>query len=295
MSGVDAVQLNFRPRPGFAGTNGAYYTSVGSSSFDVAIPAPPGWYDVDVQAFKGGAMVGQSVTIERVGVGDVFVMAGQSNMANCGSTTYSPPLDNVSALNVGSGAWVHADDPQPSAGSPCPPYSGSVASYFGQQLATYTGYPVGVVLNGVGGSSAEDWNNLYATYMQPTMQRFSSTYPIRSVLWQQGETPNLGATSWYNSMVSVITKSRATIGYSVDWGIANTASWIGGSLPTSPVYVTERAEQNTLATTYSGCYSGANTDSLDNTYRYDGTHFNGLGQSAHATMWKDLVISRYGL
>ena len=48
-------------------------------------------------------------TVERVGVGEVFVIAGQSNSANYGNPTLSAADDRVSTFNLSN--WRHADDP----------------------------------------------------------------------------------------------------------------------------------------------------------------------------------------
>src|SRR5262249_20638325 len=46
--------------------------------------AAGGWYRLDVRAAAAGKAVAQA-TVERVGVGEVFVIAGQSNSANHGA------------------------------------------------------------------------------------------------------------------------------------------------------------------------------------------------------------------
>jgi hypothetical protein len=67
-----------------------------------------GWYSVQVRAFRGN--LAATVTVDRVGIGEVFLTAGQSNSANSGSYLFTA-LDTVSAWN-GTG-WVLAHDPQP--------------------------------------------------------------------------------------------------------------------------------------------------------------------------------------
>lgn len=49
-----------------------------------AVALAPGWYDIEVRAIQGGQIVSMG-RVERVGVGDNFVAAGQSNAANNGA------------------------------------------------------------------------------------------------------------------------------------------------------------------------------------------------------------------
>ena len=88
-----------------------------------------GWYDVTIRAKNGSTVVTED-TIERVGVGDVFVIAGQSNSANHGSDLLTPVDDRVSAFDLTN--WQHAADPQPIAtgngGSPWPALGDAIAA-----------------------------------------------------------------------------------------------------------------------------------------------------------------------
>jgi hypothetical protein len=52
-------------------------------SMDVAVPAG-GWYRLEMRALRDGQLVKETV-VEHVGVGEIFVIAGQSNAANYGS------------------------------------------------------------------------------------------------------------------------------------------------------------------------------------------------------------------
>src|SRR5262249_10942470 len=71
-----------------------------------------GWYRRDVRAAAGGKAVAQA-TVERVGVGEVFVVAGQSNAANHGAEKQLTNTGRVAAFD-GTG-WQPANDPQPGA------------------------------------------------------------------------------------------------------------------------------------------------------------------------------------
>ena len=72
-----------------------------------------GWYRVEVRAVDAEANVVAAMGVDRVGVGDVFVTAGQSNAACFGSPTQQPTDNRVSAYTLSSGTWRLAADPQP--------------------------------------------------------------------------------------------------------------------------------------------------------------------------------------
>src|SRR5207248_780295 len=73
---------------------------------EVSVPAG-GWYRVEVQALAGGQPVA-SASVEHVGVGEVFVIAGQSNSTNYGEVKQSPATGMVATF---SGLdWRLADD-----------------------------------------------------------------------------------------------------------------------------------------------------------------------------------------
>ena len=57
--------------------------------------AAGGWYRLDVRAASAGKAVAQA-TVERVGVGEVFVIAGQSNSANHGAEKQASKTGRVS-------------------------------------------------------------------------------------------------------------------------------------------------------------------------------------------------------
>ncbi len=69
-----------------------------------------GWYTITVRARRGKEIVGEA-TIKKVGVGEVFVTAGQSNSANYGRPRQTAKDDRVVYFNGKS--FVPAKDPIP--------------------------------------------------------------------------------------------------------------------------------------------------------------------------------------
>ena len=65
---------------------------------------PAGWYDLQVRLLDAAGAEIAGRTVQRVGVGEVFVTAGQSNAANHGIRPQTPVSDRVSAPPSGTAA-----------------------------------------------------------------------------------------------------------------------------------------------------------------------------------------------
>lgn len=112
--------------------------------FDATVEVPAGgWYTLGVRATVQGKTVAEA-RVERVGVGEVFVVAGQSNAANHGSENQATKTKRVSAFDGTD--WQLADDPQPGASGT----GGSFLPPFGDAIAEKFGVPVGLVAAGSG-------------------------------------------------------------------------------------------------------------------------------------------------
>src|SRR6185436_4824825 len=101
-----------------------------------------GWHRLEIRARSDDALLAESV-VEHFGVGEVFVVAGQSNSANHGAEKQSPKTDKVSAFD--GQRWQPALDPQPGASGT----GGSFMPAFGDAIAEKFRVPVGIVACGV--------------------------------------------------------------------------------------------------------------------------------------------------
>jgi sialate O-acetylesterase len=147
-------------------------------------------------------------------VGDLWVLAGQSNMEGVGNLEdVTPPSDRVSLLGM-DGRWRKAEEPLHwLVDSPDPVHSGdpdtraerAAAQHknrvkgaglglpFGVALATTTGVPIGLIATAHGGTSMKGWDpeqkdkggkSLYGSMLGQVKRGGGK---VRGVLWYQGE------------------------------------------------------------------------------------------------------------
>src|SRR5262249_50711532 len=142
-----------------------------------------GWYKMELQALQDKKVVAEEA-VDHVGIGEVFVIAGQSNATNCGEEQQKPQSGLVSSF--AGDHWQPADDPQPGVhdktggGSPWPA--------FGDALVEKSHVPGGIASTGHSGSSVRAWQpggELYNHMMNRIRQL--GTQGFRAVLWHQGE------------------------------------------------------------------------------------------------------------
>lgn len=141
-----------------------------------------------------------------VGVGEVFVLAGQSNMSGYGKDpAYDPPELGVHLFD-NAGRWVIASHPLNTV--PDPVYknndgnSGSSPGLaFGRIMHRRLGVPIGLVMTAAGGTSLEWWNPAEEDpYLYYNMkEKLKETGDFAAMLWYQGcnETNEEEAYSYY--------------------------------------------------------------------------------------------------
>lgn len=258
-----------------------------NGTFEGAIAVTAGgWYTIKVRALKEKETVAES-TVERVGVGEVIITAGQSNSANHGGAKLSPNDDRVSAWD--GKAWRKADDPQPIAtgkgGTPWPVLGDSLV----QQLQV----PVGFISVGSGGTSVEQWQpggKLYPRLKDALTQMGKNG--VRCVLWHQGESDAIAGTSadlYKQRIETLIKQSRTDAGFDLPWFIAG-VSYIG------PKHVGKQAavrEGQKKACDNKLTFEGPETDDMHGDLRLgDGVHFSEKGLKEHARRWAEVLLKK---
>lgn len=282
--------------------------------FRAELRAPAGgWYRVQVRLIAGGTNADEVMT-EHVGVGEVFVIAGQSNSANHGEERQR--AKNPLVVAFGNGHWQPAADPEPGASGK----GGSFMPAFGDAMADRFKVPIGLVAIGEGSTSVREWlpagdstaappdtghntifigsNSWISTgelfdRITSTEKQFG-TNGFRAVLWHQGESDSheppdrqIPPATYRAYLQRVIEASRAAAGWRVPWFVAQ----VSYHSPQDPGWPELRAAQKSLATD-GIALAGPNTDELGPEFRQNngkGIHFSGRGEIRHGELWAELV------
>ncbi len=279
---------------GFTGTATNWLTiennpSDGSFSSTLKISAG-GWYQLEVQAYNGDTP--SSITrVYRIGVGEVFITAGQSNSANCGSPAYTPAHSTVSAWTGTN--WRHAYDPQPIASCT----GGSPWSRLADLLIDELNVPIGFVSVGVAGTRVDRWvpsaNDLYPLLHDAIMD--IGPTGMRAILWHQGESdavrpPTTDTETYAARLKQVIQQSRIDAGFPVPWGIA-LVSWMPESYNQQEEW-RQGVRNGQIKVIQSDPFNflGPDTDIWPGSeFRHDTIHFNALGLQLHAEAWMPTI------
>lgn len=254
-------------------------------SFRKLIPVPAGgWYKLEAEALKDGKVVA-SAKVDRFGVGEVFVGAGQSNSTNSGQYRIQQTSGMVSSF---SGTyWRPANDPQP--GCHDASIGGSFWPAFGDAMYARFTVPIGVAPTGHGGTSTTQWNpgGELHNWM---MTRIGQLGPggFRAILWHQGESDWAMETEEYHRrMKEIVIGTRLAAGWEVPWFNAH-ATYHNTEHPQWPKI---RAAQEQLWKE-GLTLEGPDTDTLQVPSRDlggAGIHFNPEGLKAHGELWAEKV------
>jgi len=294
-SGTTLVEARFVPLAIGQG-NVTAWTSLsflsGTSSFRGAVSVSAGWYRLTVRA-KNGATVLAQTQIDRVGVGEVFVVAGQSNFYGGLQRVSSASEDRVVCLDSRQDSistqllplqFSHINYGTSIGPSQPPHLWGSL----GDKLVQRLNVPVLFLGAALGGSSSTEWQQSAAGIIGTTQR--SSVYRqlgevlrhyvvrtgARAVLWHQGETDTfygVDQQTYYNNLKYVIQKSRQQLSPGpLTWMISR-VSYNNGA--TSPGII---AAQNQLIADLPNTFPGPATDSIIGpNNRPDNVHMLGEG------------------
>lgn len=287
---------------------------VKDGAFDFTFKAPAGgWYRLDV---RGVSALKTSVeaSVPHIGIGEVFIIAGQSNAGNYGSEKQMAKTGNVSSFN--GREWNPANDPQQGSEGE----NGSFIPSFGDAMNERFHVPIGIAAIAAGGTSVRQWlpkgsrvsKQPTTGGMKPTgtgewestgalfdriRNRIGYFGPkgVRALLWHQGESDAGQARSGYPAdrqitgaqyidfMRKLIFASRALASWPVPWFTAQTT------------YHSEKdASDDEFRMAMKGLWEkgfsleGPDTDQLRAEYR-DGVHFNSKGLQKHGQMWAEKV------
>jgi hypothetical protein len=290
-------------------------TTFSGTSFaaDFEVPAG-GWHRLEVRAASGDKVLAEAV-VEHVGVGEVFVVAGQSNSANHGEEKQYTKSGKVATFD--GQRWQLSNDPQPGASGG----GGSFLPPFGDALAQRFNVPVGFIACGIGATSVREWLPKGTRFPNPPtltgrvqqlpvgaweskgeafamlVERMKQLGPhgFRAVLWHQGEsdanqkdpTRTLAGKLYREYLELVIRESRRELGWDAPWFVAQVSYHVPGDEASPEI----RAAQASLW--MDGiALAGPDSDALKGDLRENGgkgVHFSGPGLREHAARWVEKV------
>jgi hypothetical protein len=289
-----------------------------SHEFQGEIPvAAGGWYVMEVRLSRHGQTVAQQ-TIPHIGVGEVFVVAGQSNATNYGEVRQQTHSGMVAAL--GPAGWQLANDPQPAVQDTST--KGSFIPPFGDALHEKCHVPIGVVAVGHGSTSVRQWLPKGERFSSPTtmskfvheaspgswesdgtlfdgmiawIQRLGPS-GFRALLWHQGESDahqaaehDITSDEYKRLMKLLIERARSQAGWDFPWFVAQ-ATYHKPDDPSCPAI--REAQQSLWREKIA--LEGPDTDRLVGNNRQtggQGVHFSNQGLVAHGKMWAEKVAA----
>ena len=284
---------------------------VDGAAFSASLEMPAGgWCRLEVRGISPGKIIG-SATVEHVGVGEVFVIAGQSNSANHGEEKQQTKTGMVATFD--GQQWRIAHDPQPGASGG----GGSFLPPFGDAMAEKFHVPIGIVSCGVGATSVREWLPAGTKFPNPPTltgnveylptgewqskgelftnftKRLQPLGPLgfRAVLWHQGEsdanqadpTCTLAGKLYHDYLAQLIHESGQAIGWEASWFVAQASYHVPGDEASPDIRAAQAALWNEgLA------LEGPDSDALKGDLRDsggEGVHFSGPGLREHGARW----------
>ncbi|MGR3812266.1 T9SS type A sorting domain-containing protein [Jiulongibacter sp. NS-SX5] len=311
---VDSIEVKLNPVNSGQGRAYEWKTIIKTpekAQFISTIPVQGGWYQLSARSYYNGVITKETL-IPHVGIGEVFIIAGQSNAE--GNTDFQgseigTSEDRVSVIDYKD--ILMNEDELPFEFVPLKnnvkigPYH-PIPWFWGRMAEKIVKeYNVPVLLFGasVGGTGSDLWHgSMIGTdfskvlgrqvkfpgspygVIKRTLQNYISRTGARALLWQQGESdaftpPYL----YYNRIREVVEQTSVDIDAPLSWIMA-----IGSRTPNP----TQAAwGQQLLIDNVDKVFEGPNTDVIwGGENRADGIHFHQDGLNKVAELWSQAII-----
>ncbi|MBO9612137.1 MAG: T9SS type A sorting domain-containing protein [Dyadobacter sp.] len=319
---ITHIEARLNPRAGEPG-NAVGWTTIASNLttgvFGGFLTSPGGRFDLEVRGMNNAdQQVGNAVTIEKVGVGEVFLIVGHSNAAAAAGAMTGAASDLVNSIDpnpnqalrdlyLQTGSASNLPDLQPTHLCQTCGIAPMVDvpwfwSKLGDSLVKALNVPILFYSAAFGGSNMGYFYkaaydipfthgfiryNIRMPYVniRNTMSKYAPRTGLRAILSAHGinDGDTTGAGFYFRSQ-KVVEKSRNEANYQdLAWLVA-TACYNNG------VRQEITDAQNALINDDPNIFRGANLNAIGNEGRYDGLHFNELGQVMAAGLWRDAIL-----
>lgn len=269
-----------------------------------------GWYRLFIRVLSNTVVINET-TIDRVGVGEVFIVAGQSNAQGGHLTNPGASDDRVSVVNWYEDNLPEANLPltfsHASTNSRMAPFNPlHMWAMLGDRLTSRLNVPVLFLGAAYGGANSEvfrlsaqgqDPGGTPGPFLMPyrpisaALDHYVRRTGIRAVLWHQGESDNgyRGQQAYFDNINAVIQKTRQQSGFSrLPW-VVSRVSYIGGRTDAAII-----AGQNQLIQNVDQVWPGPETDAYTGPDdRFDGLHFGGNGLNTLTNLWDKCLTNDF--
>jgi len=289
-----------------------------------------GWYTLEVRGVDDGKVVGRDI-LARVGIGEVFIIAGQSNAQGLKDKPTPPGAADDRVIYIDNYDNDEFGEFKDALTDPRPPTFSKITSNIktmsprgqtawcwgalGDLLVTKLNVPVLFINAAWEGTASENWAessagkktvSYYGHEYAPEMpyanlrisaKNYGSQYGVRAVLWMQGETDGffgITTAAYQKNLQAVINKLQADTQKRITWVIARTSRASNDrNIPSKPYPAIIAAQNAVLNTPFNPTYPGPETDPLVPN-RVDGLHFEGEDQlRILASAWNDALNANF--
>lgn len=297
---TDRIEVKLTPINGGAATNWAtLQNSPTGGIFRGTLVVFGGWYKLEVRQILDEKVTATS-SLGKFGVGEVFIIAGQSNAQGYQNFGNQPAGDDrvqyVSNYYNASGSTQEVPYPtfnQLQANVNIAPFGqGSWAwGVLGDLLVKRLNVPVAFINAAWEASTVDDWvesangnvrfnvisGNIFPKGMpfynlRNSLHQYGSITGFRSIIWHQGESDteiNTTGNTYLNSLAKLIQLSRTITGKNVTWMVCKVSRF--GTKLSQPII----DAQTNVAFQVPNVFQGPNTDGINE--RFDRVHFSGGG------------------